>query len=44
LHIGGNETCTFENNVNDGAHFVAELDVLVVLIRARTLKAQLSAE
>ena len=41
LHVGGYETCMFEIDVNNGAHFVAELEVLAALIRARTLKAQL---
>jgi hypothetical protein len=44
LRAGSKELGTFEINVNDSAHFVAELDVLVALIRARTLKAQLSGE
>ncbi len=44
LRVGAKETCTFEIDVNNGAHFVAELEVLAALIRARTLKAQLSVE
>lgn len=44
LRVGADEPCTFEIDVNNGAHFVAELEVLAALIRARTLKAQLSGE
>lgn len=44
LRVGEDEACTFEIDVNNGAHFIAELEVLAALIRARTLKAQLSGE
>lgn len=44
LRVGANETSTFEIDVNDAAGFVAELEVLSALIRARTLKAQLSGQ
>ncbi|PZO51191.1 MAG: hypothetical protein DCF16_11630 [Alphaproteobacteria bacterium] len=42
LRKDGSDTCTVEIDVNDGPHFVAEMEVLAALIRARTLKAQIN--